>query len=45
VDGDVVNGTVMSGQIAGMVKEEQTAKEIIDDIMTEQNKRLSHIVE
>lgn len=45
VDGDVVNGTVMSGQIAGMVKEEQTAKEIIEEIMTKENRRLSHINE
>lgn len=38
VEGDVINGTVMSGQIAGMIKEEQTAKEMIEEIMTEQNR-------
>ena len=43
VDGDVVNGTVMAGQIAGMVKQEQTAKEIIEEIMTEANRRLASI--
>lgn len=35
VDGDVKNGTVMAGQIAGLVKKEQTCKEIIDEIMGE----------
>lgn len=35
VDGDVKNGTVMAGQIAGMVKKEQTCKEMIEEIMTE----------
>ena len=44
VDGDVINGTVMSGQIAGMIKEEQTAKEMIEDIMIEENKRLAGIL-
>lgn len=34
-DGDVVNGSVMSGQIAGMVKKEQFAKEIIEEIFEE----------
>lgn len=33
VDGDVVNGTLMAGQIAGLVKQEQTCKEMIDEIM------------
>ena len=32
VEGDVINGTVMSGQIAGMIKQEQTAKEMIEEI-------------
>ncbi|WP_075719281.1 enoyl-[acyl-carrier-protein] reductase FabK [Roseburia sp. 499] len=35
VDGDVKNGTVMAGQIAGMVKKEQTCKEMIEEIMAE----------
>lgn len=35
VDGDVVDGTVMAGQIAGMVKKEQTCKEMMEEIMTE----------
>lgn len=33
MDGDVVNGTVMAGQIAGLVSKEQTCKEIIEEIM------------
>ncbi len=33
VDGNVERGSVMAGQISGLVKEEQTAQEIIEDIM------------
>ncbi len=33
VDGDVMYGTVMAGQIAGMISEEKTCREIIDSIM------------
>lgn len=35
VEGDVLNGTVMSGQIAGLVKKEQTSKEIVEELMKE----------
>ena len=35
IDGDAVNGTLMAGQIAGLVKKEQTCKEMIDEIMQE----------
>lgn len=35
VDGDVKMGTVMAGQIAGMVKEEQTCAEMISEMMTQ----------
>lgn len=35
VEGDVVDGTIMAGQIAGMVKKEQTCKEIMEEIMTD----------
>lgn len=41
MDGDVVNGTVMAGQIAGMIKKEQTCAEIIQEIMTEAEKLLN----
>ena len=35
VEGDVERGSVMSGQIAGLVRKEQTAQEIIEDIMAD----------
>lgn len=35
MDGDIVNGTVMAGQIAGLINKKQSAKEIIDEIMSE----------
>lgn len=35
MEGDVVNGTLMAGQIAGMISKEQTCKEMIDEIMSE----------
>lgn len=35
MDGDVTNGTVMAGQIAGMIKSELTCKEIVEQITTE----------
>ena len=34
-EGDVTNGTVMAGQIAGMVSKEQTCKEMIDEVMAQ----------
>ena len=33
VEGDVKNGSVMAGQIAGMVNERQSAREIVDDLV------------
>ncbi|MCC8080941.1 MAG: enoyl-[acyl-carrier-protein] reductase FabK [Clostridiales bacterium] len=33
IDGDVKNGTVMAGQIAGMIKKQQSCQEIIDEIV------------
>lgn len=32
-DGDVVNGSVMAGQISGLVNKEETCKEIIEDLI------------
>jgi enoyl-[acyl-carrier-protein] reductase (NADH) len=32
VDGDVDNGSVMAGQIAGLVGKEETCAEILEDI-------------
>ncbi len=37
VDGDVVNGTLMAGQIAGLVKKEQTCREMIEEMMEQAN--------
>ena len=41
IDGDVVNGTVMAGQIAGLIKKQQSCKEIIEEIMDEAETLLS----
>ena len=41
MDGDVVNGSVMAGQIAGMIKEEQTTKEIIENVMKQAKELLN----
>ena len=35
MEGDVVNGTVMAGQIAGLINKKQSAKKIIDEIISE----------
>ena len=37
VDGDVIYGSVMAGQIAGLIKEEKTCKEIIEEIVSSAN--------
>ena len=34
MDGDILNGTVMAGQIAGLVSKRQSCKEILQEIMT-----------
>ena len=39
-EGDVTNGTVMAGQIAGMITKEQTCKEMIDEMMAQAEKLL-----
>ncbi len=40
IDGDVVDGTVMAGQIAGMIGSRNTCSEIIQEIMTDAKKLL-----
>lgn len=40
IDGDVTNGTVMAGQIAGLVARKESCKEIIDEIMTDAKRLL-----
>lgn len=32
-EGDVINGTVMAGQIAGMISKKQSCKEMIEEMM------------
>ena len=41
MDGDVTDGVVMAGQIAGMVKKEQTCKEMIEEMMEQAEKLLA----
>lgn len=40
MEGDVETGTVMAGQIAGMIKKEQTCQEIIEEMMAQAEKLL-----
>ena len=40
IDGDVKMGTVMAGQIAGMIKTEQTCEEIVTEMMSQAEKLL-----
>ena len=40
-DGDITDGTVMAGQIAGMINKKQTCKEMIDEMMAEATKLLN----
>lgn len=35
MEGDIKNGSVMAGQIAGMIKKEQSCQEIIDELVSE----------
>ncbi|AOR24910.2 enoyl-[acyl-carrier-protein] reductase FabK [Clostridium taeniosporum] len=39
VEGDIENGSIMSGQIAGLVTKEQTSKEIIEEMFEETKQR------
>jgi enoyl-[acyl-carrier protein] reductase II len=43
VEGDIENGTVMAGQVCGMVKKVQPAREIIMDIMNSAESTLSRL--
>ncbi len=43
VDGDVVNGTVMAGQIAGLIKEEKSCAEIIRGITAQAQDLLERV--
>lgn len=44
IDGDVTNGSLMAGQIAGMIQKEQTCREIIEEIADGAKLLLSGIV-
>lgn len=43
IDGDVVNGSVMAGQSAGLVKKEQTCKEMLEEMMAEADALLGKV--
>lgn len=40
MEGDIITGTVMAGQIAGLIKKEQSCLEMIEEIMAEAEKLL-----
>ena len=42
IDGDVVNGSLMAGQSAGMVKKEHTCEEIMQEIVKEAEQLMQH---
>ena len=42
VEGDAVNGTLMAGQIAGLVKEEQSCREMVEEFMEQAEALLGH---
>jgi enoyl-[acyl-carrier protein] reductase II len=41
VDGDMVSGSVMAGQIAGLIQEKKTCKVLMEDLMQGMNERIS----
>ena len=43
VDGDLKNGCFLAGQISGLIKKEQSAKEIIEELMTETEELLKDV--
>lgn len=43
VDGDCIMGSVMAGQVAAMISQEQTASEIIDDLVTGAEKVMKNL--
>ncbi|MDR2569258.1 MAG: nitronate monooxygenase [Oscillospiraceae bacterium] len=44
-EGDLSNGCFLAGQISGLIKKEQTAKEIIEELIGEAEKALSEAVQ
>ena len=45
VDGDVNNGSVMAGQIAGLVREECTCKELLEKLITDMKETFALVKE
>ena len=43
IDGDTVNGTLMAGQIAGLIREEKSCADIIRDIMRQAQQTVQRI--
>lgn len=43
VDGDLREGCYLAGQIAGLIKKEQTAREILDELVSETERVLSEV--
>lgn len=41
LEGDITNGTVMAGQIAGLISKEQTCREMIDEMIGQAEKLLN----
>ena len=42
-DGDTQNGSFMAGQIAGLIKKEQTCSEIIKELMDGMSNVIEHV--
>ncbi len=44
IEGDVINGSIMAGQIAGMINKEQSCEEIIQEIIKEAKELMNGLV-
>lgn len=42
MEGDIINGSVMAGQIAGLISKEQSCKEIIEEVVKEAEELISN---
>ena len=45
IEGDIVGGSVMAGQIAGLVQKEQTAQEIIEEVWNQYKETITSLLE
>ncbi len=41
-DGDLAGGSFLAGEVAGMIKKKETAKEIVEDLMDGAEKLLAN---